>query len=90
MIIQELKDKYNVSGVYQGVYLTFELLFSGHELDPELIAHDIAWQENLKNWDVTFAIGPSGIIITQIIEFKTKEGLDRYIRDKIIIFDYNK
>lgn len=89
MIEPALKTKYGITGPYRGHY-KIDLLFSGHELDPELTAHDTAWIENMKYWTVTFGIGPNGTVETQIIEFKTKEGLDRYIRDKIIIFDYNK
>lgn len=89
MIIPELKDKYQVTGIYQGLYLDMRYLFSGRsDKDPEYCVQDAA--ASIKHWDVVFAIGPAGIVITQTIEFKTKEGRDKYIRDGIIIFDYTK
>ena len=43
--------------------------------------------EGAKWWDATYAIRPNGMVIAQLIIFRTKNGYDKYKYDGVTLFD---
>ena len=46
-----------------------------------------AFDEGAKWWDATYAIHPNGMVIAQLIIFRTKNGYDKYKYDGVTLFD---
>ena len=46
-----------------------------------------AFDEGAKWWDATYAIRPNGVVIAQLIVFRTKNGYDKYKYDGVTLFD---
>lgn len=105
MLTQELKSKYSIKGTWN-TYCSFNYLFRGDEWvevrtesgltthycekDPATLAADLACMEGIKWYDVSYAIGRNRTVIVQLIEFKNQDGRDRYLRDKITIFEHKQ
>lgn len=105
MLTQELKSKYSIKGTWDTV-AAIDYLFRGDEWvdektecgiilhfcekDPASLAEDLACMEGIKWYDVSYAIGMYGSVVVQLIEFKNQDGRDRYLRDKITIFEHKQ
>lgn len=83
--------KYGIENMWQTT-ASINDLFSGSMNDPSLAAEDMAVQ-NGPWYDIGYAIGGLGFniggstVVVQVTMFKTREGLERYREDGIVLFD---
>ena len=86
MITPTLIYRYSIE-LYVSTECSFEELFSGSWKDGSLFVEERAFDEGAKWWDATHAIRPNGMVIAQLIIFRTKNGYDKYKYDGVTLFD---
>lgn len=93
MISASLIQRYGVRAVWDTTGVVDDL-FSGSVNDPHLDALDFGMENKREGEkiDITFAVGPRNdngytTLVSQVIVFRDGQGLDRYLRDGITIFD---
>lgn len=80
--------RYSIAEASFDSYEAIDQLFSNQWNDPvqraENLAHDVSGG---CYFDISVAIAPNNVCVTQIIVFRTKQGYERYLRDGIKVFD---
>lgn len=103
MLTPSLIKEYSIDFTLDRYSAETELLFSGNFADPEMEAQDQASNYRYFDIVYAFGPhprtiydGPFGIteyrtgtacLVAQIVVFRTKEGYEKYLRDKVLIFD---
>ena len=86
MITPTLIYRYSIE-LYVSTECSLADLFSGSWKDGSLFVEERAFDEGAKWWDATYAIRPNGMVIAQLIIFRTKNGYDKYKYDGVTLFD---
>ncbi len=79
--------KYGIVSTWD-TYASIDDLFSGSINDPWLSADQNSDYIGVKWYDISLAICADGKCIVQVLAFKDKAGLYRYIEDGKLIFNH--
>jgi hypothetical protein len=86
MLNKELERRYGVLGVWDTISFT-DCLFSCTVNDPVIMAEELIFHLKAIYYDIVVTISANGKCIVKVVQFRTKMGYDRYVYDKVNIFE---
>lgn len=81
--------KYGIISTWD-TYASIDDLFSGSNNDPWTSADQNADHIGAKWYDISLAICADGKCIVQVLVFRNKVGLDKYMEDGVLIFNHRE